>query len=64
MDDRGPTATHDGGRGNVLSQVTETADEHHAFPRLTDQQMHLVAEHGQKRTTAPGEILARQGDRT
>jgi thioredoxin reductase (NADPH) len=49
---------------SVRSQVSETTDEHHAFPRLTDRQMHLVAEHGQKRTTTPGEILARQGDRT
>jgi thioredoxin reductase (NADPH) len=55
---------HEGGMGSVLSQVTETADEYHAFPRLTDGQMHLVAEHGQKRTTVAGEILFRQGDRT
>lgn len=50
--------------GSVLSAVTETPDEHHAFPRFTDQQMHLVAQHGRKRTTVPGEILFRQGDPT
>jgi thioredoxin reductase (NADPH) len=64
MRDRRPMAMHEGGMGTVLSQLTETADEHHAFPRLTDRQMHLVADHGQKRTTVPGEILSRQGDRT
>jgi thioredoxin reductase (NADPH) len=64
--DHGPALapTEDFPRGHPLDQLTETADQHHAFPRLTERQMQLLSERGQRRSTSFGERLYRQGNRT
>jgi thioredoxin reductase (NADPH) len=47
-----------------LAQLTETADHHYAFPRLTERQIRVLAEEGHRRQTKRGERLYSQGDRT
>jgi thioredoxin reductase (NADPH) len=42
--------------------LSETPDAHGAFPRLSDQQIELLAERGQRRATQPGEVLFQEGD--
>ena len=52
------------GDADPLAQLTETADHHHAFPRLTERQVRVLAEQGHRRRTTRGEHLYSQGDRT
>ncbi len=40
----------------------ETPDTHGAFPRLSDQQLEALAEHGHRRRTERGDILFREGE--
>src|SRR2546423_792499 len=42
--------------------LTETPDLHGAFPRLSDEQIVALAEHGERRPTQEGEVLFREGD--
>jgi thioredoxin reductase (NADPH) len=42
--------------------LTETPDTYGAFPRLNANQTGVLAEHGERRGTQPGEVLCRQGD--
>jgi thioredoxin reductase (NADPH) len=46
----------------VNGWLTETPDAHGAFPRLNEQQIAGLAEHGRRRPTRAGEVLCRQGD--
>src|ERR1700722_4924685 len=64
--DSGPgSAAVDGiGDADPLAQLTETADPHDAFPRLTERQIRVLAEKGHRRQTTRGEHLYSQGDRT
>ncbi|MET9127158.1 FAD-dependent oxidoreductase [Streptomyces sp. NPDC004528] len=41
----------------------ETPDVHGAYPRLTEDQTARLAAHGQRRTTAPNDVLIREGER-
>jgi thioredoxin reductase (NADPH) len=43
---------------------TETPDVYGAFPRLTDEQIAHLEQHGSKVPTAPGQVLYREGDST
>jgi thioredoxin reductase (NADPH) len=40
----------------------ETPDVHGAFPRLTDGQIARLEPHGERRPTAPGQVLFQEGD--
>ncbi|GAB3004380.1 FAD-dependent oxidoreductase [Amycolatopsis acidiphila] len=40
----------------------ETPDDQGAFPRLSDGQLALLAEHGERRALAPGEVLFAEGE--
>jgi thioredoxin reductase (NADPH) len=42
--------------------VTETPDPDGAFPRLTEEQIALLARHGERRRTKAGDVLFREGD--
>jgi thioredoxin reductase (NADPH) len=42
---------------------SETPDLHGAFPRLSDAQLDALAVRGQRRSTSPGEVLYREGER-
>jgi thioredoxin reductase (NADPH) len=42
--------------------LAETPDTHGAFPRLTEDQIRVLAELGERRRTEPGEVLYREGD--
>ncbi|HEX8859358.1 MAG TPA: FAD-dependent oxidoreductase [Actinomycetes bacterium] len=42
---------------------SETPDLHGAFPRLSDAQLDALAARGQRRSTSPGEVLYREGER-
>ena len=42
--------------------LAETPDLHGAFPRLSDEQIGMLARHGERRRTEPGEVLFREGD--
>jgi thioredoxin reductase (NADPH) len=42
--------------------IDETPDVHGAFPRLTDDQIARLSEHGERRPTAPGQVLFQEGD--
>ena len=42
----------------------ETADNHGAFPRLTDEQLDVLRAIGTRRTVQPGDVLFREGDDT
>jgi thioredoxin reductase (NADPH) len=44
--------------------AAETPDLYGAFPRLSDEQIEVLAEHGERRRTHPGEVLFREGDAT
>jgi thioredoxin reductase (NADPH) len=44
--------------------LTETPDRTGAFPRLTDEQIETLSEHGERRPTRSGEVLFREGDRS
>ena len=44
--------------------LSETQDLYGAFPRLSDQQLALLAEHGERRRTRTDEVLFREGDRS
>jgi len=50
----------------MQSQVSlsETPDLYGAFPRLSDPQLALLAEHGERRRTRTEEVLFREGDRS
>ncbi|MET8034838.1 FAD-dependent oxidoreductase [Streptomyces sp. NPDC005345] len=41
----------------------ETPDIHGAYPRLTEDQTARLAEHGQRRSMAPNEVLIQEGER-
>jgi thioredoxin reductase (NADPH) len=41
---------------------SDTPDQYGAFPRLSDQQIEALAEHGRQRRTRPDEVLFREGD--
>lgn len=41
---------------------TETPDRHGAYPRLTDEQVELLAAYGDRRPTASSEVLFREGE--
>jgi thioredoxin reductase (NADPH) len=43
--------------------LTETPDEHGAFPRLSDAQIAALSAHGERRRTQPGDVLIRAGER-
>ena len=64
--DRGPGVAALGGfvDQDPLVQLTETADHHDAFPRLTERQIRVLAQIGHRRQTTRGERLYSQGDRT
>ncbi|MFC4607576.1 FAD-dependent oxidoreductase [Streptomyces maoxianensis] len=40
----------------------ETPDRHGAYPRLTPEQIDLLAQHGERRRTREGEVLFREGE--
>jgi thioredoxin reductase (NADPH) len=42
--------------------LVETPDDHGAFPRLSDEQIALLARHGERRATRTGEVLFREGE--
>jgi thioredoxin reductase (NADPH) len=42
---------------------TETPDDGGAFPRLSDEQIELLARHGERRPTRAGDVLYREGDK-
>jgi thioredoxin reductase (NADPH) len=42
--------------------VTETPDPDGAFPRLTEEQIALLARHGERKQTKAGDVLFREGD--
>src|SRR3981081_2090874 len=44
------------------STLAETPDRNGAFPRLNDEQIAALAEHGQRRPTRVGDVLFREGD--
>jgi thioredoxin reductase (NADPH) len=44
------------------SVLTETPDSAGAFPRLSDEQIGALAEHGERRATRVGDVLFREGD--
>jgi thioredoxin reductase (NADPH) len=44
--------------------LSETQDLYGAFPRLSDRQLALLAEHGERRRTRTDEVLFREGDRS
>ncbi|MGQ4421001.1 Crp/Fnr family transcriptional regulator, partial [Streptomyces sp. SAS_269] len=41
----------------------ETPDIYGAYPRLTEDQIECLAEHGQRRSMAPNDVLIREGER-
>lgn len=45
------------------AQLAETPDLNGAFPRLSDEQVGLISQHGGRRRTQADEILFREGDR-
>jgi thioredoxin reductase (NADPH) len=45
------------------ANLEETADTCGAFPRLSEDQIALLAQYGRRRSTAKGEILIHEGDR-
>ena len=47
-----------------MSVLTETPDADGAFPRLTDAQLALLAEHGERRPVEAGDVLFREGEPT
>ncbi|GHJ42579.1 FAD-dependent oxidoreductase [Streptomyces sp. TS71-3] len=51
----------DGPRGR--SRLTETPDRRGAFPRLAQEQLDVLAEHGERRRVEAGEVLFREGER-
>jgi thioredoxin reductase (NADPH) len=44
------------------STLAETPDRNGAFPRLSDEQIAALAEHGERRATRVGDVLFREGD--
>jgi thioredoxin reductase (NADPH) len=42
--------------------LEETPDADGAFPRLSDEQIGMLAQHGERRSTTQGEVLFREGD--
>jgi thioredoxin reductase (NADPH) len=42
--------------------LAETPDLHGAFPRLSDEQIGMLAQHGERRATQRDEVLFREGD--
>jgi thioredoxin reductase (NADPH) len=44
------------------ASISETPDIHGAYPRLSDPQIEVLASHGERRRTQPGEVLFREGD--
>jgi thioredoxin reductase (NADPH) len=44
--------------------ASETPDTYGAFPRLSDQQLEALAEHGERRRTEPGDVLFREGEQS
>lgn len=42
--------------------ITETPDRYGAYPRLSEQQIELLAQHGERRSLEPGNVLFREGD--
>jgi thioredoxin reductase (NADPH) len=44
-------------------EIAETPDLHGAYPRMDDAQIAALGALGQRRTTQPGEVLFREGDR-
>jgi thioredoxin reductase (NADPH) len=44
------------------STFAETPDRNGAFPRLSDEQIAALAEHGERRATREGDVLFREGD--
>ncbi len=47
-----------------MSVLTETPDADGAFPRLTDAQLAVLAEHGERRPVQAGDVLFREGEPT
>ncbi|MFK0043520.1 FAD-dependent oxidoreductase [Streptomyces sp. NPDC090741] len=47
---------------NKNGAVRETPDRYGAFPRLTPEQLEDLTAHGERRRTAEGEVLYREGD--
>jgi thioredoxin reductase (NADPH) len=45
------------------AKLAETPDLDGAFPRLSDEQIGLLSQHGERRRTQPDEILFEEGDR-
>ncbi|MCW3066736.1 MAG: Thioredoxin-disulfide reductase [Solirubrobacterales bacterium] len=43
-------------------RLAETPDRDGAFPRLSEEQIARLAEHGERRHVAPGDVLYREGD--
>jgi thioredoxin reductase (NADPH) len=46
----------------ITAQAPETPDSYGAFPRLTDDQVELLLEHGERRRTRVGDVLFREGE--
>jgi thioredoxin reductase (NADPH) len=42
--------------------LAETPDLYGAFPRLSDEQLGMLSQHGERRPTRPDEVLFREGD--
>ena len=45
----------------ITAQASETPDSYGAFPRLTDDQVELLLERGERRRTRAGDVLVREG---
>ncbi len=46
----------------ITPHAPETPDSYGAFPRLTDDQVELLLEHGDRRRTRVGDVLFREGE--
>jgi thioredoxin reductase (NADPH) len=47
-----------------VNDAEETPDLHGAYPRLTDDQLRILATYGERRPTQEGDVLFREGDRS
>src|ERR1700712_1226431 len=47
----------------TAERLAETPDPYGAYPRLSDEQIAALEDSGTRRSTEPGEILFREGDR-
>ncbi|WP_413755862.1 FAD-dependent oxidoreductase [Streptomyces sp. MMBL 11-3] len=61
--DRSPAGAEPHPEEGDEAAFRETPDVEGAYPRLTEEQTARLAEHGQRRSVAPGDVLIREGER-